>query len=73
MDTLWIEPRASRMLSGCDTTTPRAVRGDDGYNVFLHGSQVVKPGLVARPSRQAFSPGLVAPRVLLCVCVSLRP
>ena len=24
MDTLGIEPRASRMLSGCDTTTPRA-------------------------------------------------
>jgi hypothetical protein len=28
MDTLGIEPRASRMLSGCDTTTPRAL--DDG-------------------------------------------
>ena len=25
MDTLGIEPRASRMLSGCDTTTPRAL------------------------------------------------
>ena len=25
MDTLRIEPRASRMLSGCDTTTPRAL------------------------------------------------
>ena len=24
MDTLEIEPRASRILSGCDTTTPRA-------------------------------------------------
>ena len=24
LDTLGIEPRASRMLSGCDTTTPRA-------------------------------------------------
>ena len=24
MDTLGIEPRASRMLSGCDTTTPCA-------------------------------------------------
>lgn len=24
VDTLGIEPRASRMLSGCDTTTPRA-------------------------------------------------
>ena len=27
MDTLGIEPRASRMLSGCDTTTPRALGG----------------------------------------------
>ena len=27
MDTLGIEPRASRMLSGCDTTTPRALEG----------------------------------------------
>ena len=27
MDTLGIEPRASRMLSGCDTTTPRALDG----------------------------------------------
>ena len=26
MDTLGIEPRASRMLSGCDTTTPCALR-----------------------------------------------
>ena len=25
MDTLGIEPRTSRMLSGCDTTTPRAL------------------------------------------------
>ena len=25
MDTLGIEPRASRMLSGCDITTPRAL------------------------------------------------
>ena len=24
LDTLGIEPRASRMLNGCDTTTPRA-------------------------------------------------
>ena len=28
MDTLGIEPRASRMLSGCDTTTPRALEGE---------------------------------------------
>ena len=27
MDTLGIEPRASRMLSGCDTTTPCALGG----------------------------------------------
>ena len=27
MDTLGIEPRASRMLSGCDTTTPCALSG----------------------------------------------
>ena len=33
MDTLGIEPRASRMLSGCDTTTPCA--------------QVVDPELMA--------------------------
>ena len=29
MDTLGIEPRASRMLSGCDTTTPRALCGSE--------------------------------------------
>ena len=29
MDTLGIEPRASRMLSGCDTTTPRAHASND--------------------------------------------
>ena len=28
LDTLGIEPRASRMLSGCDTTTPRALEGE---------------------------------------------
>ena len=28
MDTLGIEPRASRMLSGCDTTTPCALDGE---------------------------------------------
>ena len=27
IDTLGNEPRASRMLSGCDTTTPRALGG----------------------------------------------
>ena len=31
MDTLGIEPRASRMLSGCDTTTPRALWKDSIY------------------------------------------
>ena len=34
MDGLGIEPRASRMLSGCDTTTPTALAFpllDDGY------------------------------------------
>ena len=30
MDTLGIEPRASRMLSGCDTTTPRALKKGRG-------------------------------------------
>ena len=30
MDTLGIEPRASRMLSGCDTTTPRALKKQRG-------------------------------------------
>jgi hypothetical protein len=34
MDTLGIEPRASRMLSGCDTTTPRAL---DGHSATAHG------------------------------------
>ena len=33
MDTLGIEPRASRMLSGCDTTTPCALLGH-GYQAF---------------------------------------
>ena len=33
MDTLGIEPRASRMLSGCDTTTPCAL-----YIEGLHNS-----------------------------------
>ena len=31
MDTLGIEPRASRMLSGCDTTTPCALESSRTY------------------------------------------
>ena len=34
MDTLGIEPRASQMLSGCDTTTPRALWKDSNCNRF---------------------------------------
>ena len=33
MDTLGIEPRASRMLSGCDTTTPRALDGSSSESL----------------------------------------
>jgi hypothetical protein len=37
LDTLGIEPRASRMLSGCDTTTPCArLRPDDGMLLSCH-------------------------------------
>jgi hypothetical protein len=33
MDTLGIEPRASRMLSGCDTTTPCALETRTPCNI----------------------------------------
>ncbi len=36
MDTLGIEPRASRMLSGCDTTTPCAHMHDWGVRCSTH-------------------------------------
>ena len=35
MDTLGIEPRASRMLSGCDTTTPCAPEAHVGFDTSL--------------------------------------
>ena len=37
MDTLGVEPRASRMLSGCDTTTPRALGmpGQERISLFF--------------------------------------
>ena len=38
MDTLGIEPRASRMLSGCDTTTPRA-RVSEFISCGMYGEQ----------------------------------
>ena len=43
MDTLGIEPRASRMLSGCDTTTPRALeeQGHDIQPSCLHSLSAV--------------------------------
>ena len=50
MDTLGIEPRASRMLSGCDTTTPRALDMQLGqvcsFNISLDLA-AARPGLVA--------------------------
>ena len=39
MDALGIEPRALRMRSGCDTTTPRALAINAGQaNIMLSGS-----------------------------------
>ena len=35
MGTLGIEPRASRTLSGCDTTTPRALRYNYIGNTYI--------------------------------------
>ena len=39
LDTLGIEPRASRMLSGCDTTTPRAHEHHTAVVSILHQAQ----------------------------------
>ena len=39
LDTLGIEPRASRMLSGCDTTTPRAHEHHTAVVSRLHQAQ----------------------------------
>ena len=36
LDTLGIEPRASRMLSGCDTTTPCARVLDQSFTLIMH-------------------------------------
>jgi hypothetical protein len=41
MDTLGFEPRASRMLSGCDTTTPCA---RDGYSAQKQSTKNIKVG-----------------------------
>ena len=39
MDTLGIEPRASRMLTGCDATTPRAHEHHTAVISMLHQAQ----------------------------------
>ena len=46
MDTLGIEPRASRMLSGCDTTTPRAQLQHVGIPNLIHAPQVGRDTLL---------------------------
>ena len=42
MDTLGIEPRASRMLSGCDTTTPHALEKPVGWRAIYVKTRVAK-------------------------------
>ena len=49
MDTLGIEPRASRMLSGCDTTTPCARR-------YAHGARSCPIGL-CQEAQQLYAEG----------------
>ena len=42
MDGLGIEPRASRMLSGCDTTTPTALAASQ-LQMTIHRIATMKP------------------------------
>ena len=54
MDTLGIEPRASRMLSGCDTTTPRALYAGRITSLLRDGSDATtQQGEVSSVARRA--------------------
>ena len=53
VDTLGIEPRASRMLSGCDTTTPCALDGYEPMRLQNLGS--LQPTSMLQPCRHARS------------------
>ena len=54
LDTLRIEPRASRMLSGCDTTTPCALADMSGPRNTLFGFKVCRRN-VATPFSRNYS------------------
>ena len=43
MDTPGVEPGVSRMLSGCDTTTPCAPWWADAYNLRIEGQVALSP------------------------------
>ena len=64
IDTLGIEPRASRMLSGCDTTTPRALEMQCEAKSFLVPAQDETSNVVWVARALCF------PRVL-CACYML--
>jgi hypothetical protein len=55
MDTLGIEPRASRMLSGCDTTTPRALCSGERKNAngATVACRLLSPGLLSSNFKRA--------------------
>ena len=50
VDTLGIEPRASRMLSGCDTTTPHALDHMSSMSVSPSKSSAPRNGMSANPA-----------------------
>ena len=51
MDSLGIEPRASRMLSGCDTTTPTALLGRGQQQVSHEAANNAIPKLSAEEAK----------------------
>ncbi len=55
VDTLGIEPRASRMLSGCDTTTPRALCSGErkDANGATVACRLLSPGLLSSNFKRA--------------------
>ena len=75
MDTLGIEPRASRMLSGCDTTTPCAPLLLEVVAAFkriwgCEGTQAVTSGSPTKMRQGCRSSELCTPRlVFVMICV----
>ena len=73
MDRPGIEPRYSRMLSGCHATTPTApeLRRPRVLNYLLGAAFSAKP--LSRPARSAFFSSYLLPALVLAVGKRVRP